>query len=64
MKYPVVVHKSDYGYDAHCPILPGCHSQGDTVEEALENIKDAIITYLEMIAEETKGSIYEVEVTI
>ncbi|HHT9144922.1 MAG: type II toxin-antitoxin system HicB family antitoxin [Candidatus Brocadiaceae bacterium] len=64
MKYPVVVHKSDYGYDAHCPILPGCHSQGDTVEEALENIKDAIITYLEMIAEETKGSIYEVEVTV
>ena len=64
MKYPVVVHKSDYGYDAHRPILPGCHSQGDTVEEALENIKDAIITYLEMIAEETKGSIYEVEVTV
>ena len=64
MKYPVVVHKSDYGYDSHCPILPGCHSQGDTVEEALENIKDAIITYLEMIAEETKGSIYEVEVTV
>lgn len=64
MKFPVVVHKSDYGYDAHCPILPGCHSQGDTVEEALENIKDAIITYFEMIAEETKGSIYEVEVTV
>ncbi len=64
MKYPVVVHKSDYGYDAHCPILPGCHSQGDTVEEALENIKDAIITYLEMIAQEPKGSIYEVEVTV
>ena len=64
MKYPVVVHKSEYGYDAHCPILPGCHSQGDTLEEALENIKDAIITYLEMISEEAKGSIYNVEVTI
>jgi len=64
MKYPVVVHKSEYGYDAHCPILPGCHSQGDTLEEALQNIKDAIITYLEMISEEAKGSIYEVEVKI
>jgi predicted RNase H-like HicB family nuclease len=64
MKYPVVVHKSEYGYDVHCPILNGCHSQGDTVEEALENIKDAITTYLEMIAEETKGSIYEVEVNV
>jgi len=38
MKYPVVVHKSEYGYDVHCPILKGCHSQGDTVDEALENI--------------------------
>jgi len=64
MKYPVVVHKSEYGYDVHCPILPGCHSQGDTLEEALQNIKDAIITYLEMISEEAKGSIYEVEVTV
>jgi len=64
MRYPVVVHKSEYGYDVHCPILPGCHSQGDTLEEALQNIKDAIITYLEMISEEAKGSIYEVEVTI
>ena len=52
MKYPVVIHKSQYGYDGHCPILPGCHSQGSTVEETLENIKDAIATYLEMIAEE------------
>lgn len=64
MKHPVVVHKSEYGYDVHCPIFPGCHSQGDTVEEALENIKDAIITYLEVISEETKGSIYEFEVTV
>jgi len=64
MKYPVVVHKSEYGYDVHCPILPGCQSQGDTLEEALENIKDAIITYLTMISAEEKGSIYEVEVTV
>ena len=64
MKYPVTVHKSEYGYDAHCPLLKGCHSQGDTLEEVLENIKDAIRTYLEMISEEEKGSIYEVEVTV
>ena len=64
MKYPVVVHKSQYGYDVHCPILPGCHSQGATVQEALTNIKDAITTYMEMIAEEEKGSLYEVEVAV
>ncbi|MBI5634636.1 MAG: type II toxin-antitoxin system HicB family antitoxin [Nitrospirae bacterium] len=46
MKYTVVLNKSEYGYDAHCPALPGCHSQGDTEEEAMENIKDAISTFL------------------
>jgi len=64
MKYPVVVHKSEYGYDIHCPLLPGCHSQGDTLEEAMENIKDAITTYLEMISDQVKGSLYEVEVSV
>lgn len=64
MKYPVVVHKSEHGYDVHCPLLPGCHSQGDTQKEALENIKDAIMTYLEMISDEVKGSLYEVEVSV
>jgi predicted RNase H-like HicB family nuclease len=64
MKYPVVVHKSDYGYDVHCPLFRGCHSQGDSMEEALENIKDAIRTYLEMVSEEEKGALYEVEVAL
>lgn len=62
MNYPVVVNKSEYGYSASCPLLQGCHSQGDTVDEALINIKDAIHTYLLMIAEEEHGKIYEVEV--
>jgi len=39
----------DFGYVVHCPALPGCHSQGDTIEEALENIKDAIRGYLELL---------------
>ena len=65
MKYPVVINKTEYGYDTHCPVLPGCHSQGDTLEEAMENIKDAIQTYLRMIAEETKDStVYQIEVSI
>ena len=64
MKYTVVVNESEYGFDVHCPALPGCHSQGDTLEEAIENIKDAIKTYLQMVAEETKdATVYEVEVT-
>lgn len=65
MKYPVVINKSEYGYDAHCPILPGYHSQGDTLEETIENIKDAIKTYFHMISEETKdATVYEVAVAV
>jgi predicted RNase H-like HicB family nuclease len=60
MKYPVVVHKSEY---VHCTVLPGCHSKGDTLEEAQEDIKDAFHTILTMIADESKGAIYEAEVT-
>ena len=48
MKFRAILHKSKYGYDIHVPALPGCASQGDTEQEALENIKDAIKTYLEM----------------
>jgi len=54
MEYPVIVHHSKYGYDVECPILPGCCSQGDTFEEALENIKDAIKIYLETTEELNK----------
>jgi len=32
----------DGGYVVYCPTLPGCYSQGDTVDEALENIREAI----------------------
>ncbi|MBF0458530.1 MAG: type II toxin-antitoxin system HicB family antitoxin [Nitrospirae bacterium] len=63
MEFPVIINKSEYGYDAHCPLLRGCHSQGDTLEEAQENIKNAIVTYLEMIEAELEGNIvYKVDV--
>ena len=50
-KYPVVLHTDieDGGYWIECPSLPGCASQGDTVEEALEMIKDAINGYLQVL---------------
>lgn len=35
------------GYVAVCPSLPGCYSQGETVEEAMENIEEAILLCLE-----------------
>ncbi len=54
-KFSVILHADteDGGYWTECPSLPGCASQGDTIEEALEMIKDAIQGHLE-IAEEKK----------
>ena len=40
------------GYVISCPSLPGCYSQGETVEEALENIKEAILLCLEDMQEQ------------
>ncbi|HHD92340.1 MAG TPA: type II toxin-antitoxin system HicB family antitoxin [Candidatus Portnoybacteria bacterium] len=65
MRYSVIIHKSKYGYDVHVPALPGCHSQGETKEEALNNIKDAIRVYLDMEREDLKGAnVQEVEVAL
>jgi predicted RNase H-like HicB family nuclease len=40
--FAVVVEKDEYGYFAYCPELQGCYTQGETFEEVMENIKDAI----------------------
>lgn len=48
MKYPIVIHKdpdSDYGVTV--PDLPGCFSAGSTVEEAMENAQEAVLTHIE-----------------
>jgi len=39
----------DGGYNVSCPALPGCHSQGETEDEAVDNIKDAIVGCLEAL---------------
>jgi predicted RNase H-like HicB family nuclease len=51
VKYRVKLERTDEGYAVWCPGLPGCWSQGATEEEALENIKDAIETYLATVEE-------------
>jgi predicted RNase H-like HicB family nuclease len=48
MKLKVVLEPSDEGgYTVYVPSLPGCISEGDTMEEALANIREAIDLYLE-----------------
>ncbi|MBS1816272.1 MAG: type II toxin-antitoxin system HicB family antitoxin [Acidobacteria bacterium] len=55
MTYKVVLIHSEEGYSVSVPALPGCASQGETETEALENIKEAIRLYLDVVEEETQG---------
>ncbi|MDQ3804334.1 MAG: type II toxin-antitoxin system HicB family antitoxin [Acidobacteriota bacterium] len=65
MNYKVLIHESEEGFSVSCPGLPGCWSQGDTEEEALENIQDAIKEYLAAVDELVKGeNVREIEVTV
>ena len=43
----VVVEKDEDGYIAFCPELEGCYTQGDTYEEVMDNIKDAMKLHIE-----------------
>lgn len=48
MKYVVLIHKDpDSGFWSECPQLPGCFSQGETLEELMENTKEAAKLYLQ-----------------
>jgi len=46
-RFTVIIEKDKDEYYTYCPELQGCYSQGDTYEEALENIKDAIKLHIE-----------------
>jgi predicted RNase H-like HicB family nuclease len=48
MRYTVILEREqDGGFVAHIPALPGCVSQGDTRQEALENIREAADLYVQ-----------------
>ncbi len=47
IRLPIVVEADSDGYFASCPSLQGCYSQGDSYEEAMKNIKDAIRLHVE-----------------
>lgn len=49
-RYTIIFEREpDGGYHASCPTLKGCHSQGDTLDEATENIREAISAYIESV---------------
>ena len=66
MRFKVLISEGEDGwFVVECPSLPGCVSQGRTIEEALENIKDAIQGCLDVLGEITtakcSGRVIEVE---
>lgn len=52
MKYLVIIEKTDTGYSAYVPDLPGCITVGDTREEIEKNIQEAIQLHLEGMKED------------
>jgi predicted RNase H-like HicB family nuclease len=65
MKYKVLLEESEEGFAVSVPALPGCHSQGATEQEALENIADAIREYLEVVTDRLRGEqVREVEIEV
>jgi len=49
MRYRVILEPSEEGFAVSVPGLPGCHSQGANEQEALDNIRDALRDYLEVV---------------
>jgi predicted RNase H-like HicB family nuclease len=63
MKYQVALYKSEEGISVSVPALPGCWSEGQTEQEALENIQDAIQEYLAALQDRLQGmTLREVEI--
>jgi len=62
MKVTVIIEKDEFGYYAYCPELKGCHTQGDTLDEVLKNIKEAVELYLETLDEEEKRTLLNKEI--
>jgi len=62
-RFSIVVEQDEDGvYISSCPVLEGCHSQGDTYKEAVENLKDAIRLHIE--ARREVGEPVPIEVAI
>lgn len=58
----IVIEKDEFGYYAYCPALEGCYTQGDSLQEAKANIKEAINLYLSTLSDSEKQELLNQEV--
>ena len=58
----VLLEDETGGYIAIVPALPGCHTQGDTLAEIVENVKEAIDLYMETLTEQEKKELLKQKV--
>ncbi len=61
-KVSILIEKDEYGYYAYCPELKGCQTQGDSFEEVIANLKEAVELYLETLSEEEKKTALNQEI--
>ncbi len=71
MKYSVVVHQAEEGgFWVEVPALPGGYSQGESIGETLENVREAIELYLEVLRDEGQDAprdtdvVYQISVAV
>ena len=65
MEYTVLIYQAEEGgFWAEVPTLPGCYSQGETIEETMSNIKEAIEAHLLALRDEKEGMPTEEEFII
>ena len=55
----VIIEDETGGYVAFVPALPSCHTQGDTLEELIENVKESIELYLETLTKDEKKELLQ-----
>ncbi|GBC61398.1 HicB family protein [Desulfonema ishimotonii] len=48
-RFNTIIEKDAHGFYAFCPELEGCHTQGDTLEEVIKNMREAIALYIETL---------------
>ena len=58
----VIVEKDKDGYFAYCPELEGCHTQGETFDDVMKNIKEAIELYVETLSEAERKELQTKEI--